>query len=234
MAFPWPARERVGLCPARLVLADSVVEVDGDPVEELERRAGKAFLTVVVSNHFSRYALLPWSENLGSESEWLAFAHHTFESVYGAAVAGWEVKVSPARRREARVASAVDGLLLSRLKSIPRISSIQPYAMAAFNADRKRIGEGGWLALQEKGRLTYGLLEAGSWKLLRSRKVAAEWPETLEALLERETAILDAQATDRVFLRSEEQPPPRLGRFQVTDLVSMPGGSLRACAMVLH
>jgi len=38
----------------------------------------KAFATVILSNHFMRYALLPWSDVPADEAEELAYARHAF------------------------------------------------------------------------------------------------------------------------------------------------------------
>lgn len=57
----------------------------------------KAFATVVLSNHFMRYALLPWSDVPVSEDEEMSYARHTFRQAYGDAAESWELRLSPGR-----------------------------------------------------------------------------------------------------------------------------------------
>src|SRR5688572_27267169 len=71
-----------------------------------------AGVTVVLSNHFVRYALLPWLPSLKSEDEWLALARHRLELVHGHAGEDWVVRCAETAPRGARVACAVDRGLL--------------------------------------------------------------------------------------------------------------------------
>jgi len=51
-------------------------------LEAHAQRAANA--TVVLSNHFVRYALLGANDRLSSREEWLEYASHHFEKTYGA------------------------------------------------------------------------------------------------------------------------------------------------------
>jgi hypothetical protein len=206
-----------------------------DPVAELRSRAGKAPLTVVLSNHFVRYALLAPSRALASREEWLALARHTFETTYGRAAASWELRVSPGDRGKARIATGVDATLVEALRAIPQIVSVQPYLMVAFNRERKALREPAWLVLHEPGRLTAALVDAGEWKLVRSRQSRQPLAEALPGFLEREGASLGEEISERVLLQSEEAAPERCGRFRVTDVTLRARlRGARSQAMVLH
>ena len=231
----WPPENRIGICPGRLVLADRVIPVAGDLVSELGKINGKSRLTVVLSNHLVRYAVLPWSPELTSSQEWLAFARHTFASVYGSLAAGWEIRLATSRRGAARIATAVDGALLSSLRALPGLVSVQPYLMSAFNVDRHRVGDSAWLVLHESGRITLALITENEWRLVRSRQVHDAWPESLLTMLARETITLDGTPPNRVFVRSEQELPEQLGAYVVTDLMRHSRTAApNAQAMVFH
>lgn len=236
MLLPWRPDFRVGLCPDRLVCRPAPHPVTGNPVDELRTVAGRRRTTVVVSNHFVRYAVLPWSEALRTPADWLDFARHRFAAIHGAASAEWQIRVSGGERRKARVASAIDAALLDALRSTGAVASVQPYLMAAFNSRRRSFdGNPAWFVVQEPGRLAVALLAQGEWKLARCRQVPAGWQEALPQLLERERALADAPECHDVYLWSESEAPRELGRYRISDVtLGAAGATERHLAMTLH
>jgi hypothetical protein len=199
--------------------------VFAEPIAELKRRAAGRRVTVVLSNHYVRYTLLPASKKLRSEADRQAYARHMFEVTYGMATRKWEIQLS------GRVAAAIDAELLEELRTIPTLSSVQPYLMAAFNARRRRFrGTSAWFIAQEPGRLALALFCEGDWKLIRTRRIEAGWAQTLEDLLERESAAAQVPHCPVAILCSEDEPPERAGRYEIIE----PALGPRAHAMVLH
>src|SRR6185503_1696378 len=118
------------------------------------------------------------------------------------------IRVSAARAREPRVASAVDAALLEALGTVPQVVSVQPYLMAAFNARRRALGtERAWFVLQEPGRLTLALIAEERWQLVRTRQAGATWREELADLLERESASAGDGECDAAWVCAEEEVP---------------------------
>lgn len=236
MSRLWRTDLAVGLCPERLVLRDEVRPVGGDALAELRRIAGKAQVKVVLSSHFVRYTVLPWSAALASEDEWRALAQHSFVSTYGTAATAWEVRVSRSSKGSTRVATAIDGELLQVLRDIPGIVSIQPYLMAAFNARRAHLRGPAWFVLQEPGRLTLSRLDSAGWQAIRCRQAHGEWRAALADLLDREAAAGADAGCDHALVWSEEELPAALGRYRITDvtLSSRAAPQARSCAMALH
>jgi len=234
--FPQRADLRVGLCPDRLVTADSV-DASRDPLVDLRALAKSTRVTLILSNHFVRYTVLPWSPALKSAHEWLALAKHSFSSTYGSVATRWRVMVSPNRTGAARVATAVDEELVQCIRAIPNVVSVRPYLMAAFNARRHALkNASAWFVIQEAGRLTVCLIAKGAWRAIRLRRAESEWQPTLADLLQRETLAGADRGAERVFLCCEDEPPRAAGRYLLED-VTLPRGidpALRQRVMTLH
>jgi hypothetical protein len=214
---------RVGLCPDRLVVRRGpalqvlgLADVHGAPAW---RAAGDALPAplgaraprrrgVILSHDFVRYALLPWNAALRSDDAWRAYAAHRMSALYGAAAAGWTLRVASTAPRGARIACAAEPALLEALRAklhehSVRLASVQPHLMAAFNGARRRLrGASCWLVVEEAGRLALARIERGAWCSLRCRRVDARWRESLPQLLEREGALLGAEAALPPFVAS--------------------------------
>ena len=176
-----PERLTVSLEPGRVMLGRRLVDADAAYGTEPWHGALDAFkrealawrkrlhVTVVLSNHFVRYAVVPQQRGAASPDEELALARFQFAKIHGERAKGWEVRLSPAGAG-AQLAAAIDGALLAGLKSCfprggpARLVSVQPYLMAAYNRWRRRIPrEGAWLALAETERLCLARLAPQGW-----------------------------------------------------------------------
>lgn len=215
------------------------------PVDTLRQalpgRAKGAEITVVLSNHFVRYALLPWNRELRGEAEWLAFARHAFASIYGTVAEDWEIKVSRQDFGSPSVASAIDGALLPELREACKAAgsslvSVQPYIMSAFNRTRKALGKSAaWLAVSEPGRITLGLVCNGAWRAIRTRKTNGE-AASLSETIRREVIVSGLADCDRVVFVGEPEPT-QVGAtlHRIEDRTLRPGDApdARPYAMVL-
>ena len=226
---------RVALCPDRLIVAkygrgprrrlkgSAIHSVATEPVEELAKLADQSRLSVVLSNHFVRYTVLPWSSALASESEWKALAEHSFFSTYGDAARSWDIRVCTTGRRNTAVGCAVDRRLIESIRRIPNVASLQPHIMAAFNACRSHLpGPSLWFVLQERGRLTFALIFEGQWRLIRNRQAPPDWQDSLDELLDREAATCADAKTDWVVACCEDEHPRRTERYRIVDLALPP------------
>jgi hypothetical protein len=160
-------------------------------------------VTVVLSNHFVRYAILPWSAALNSEAEWLAYARHRFHAIHGAIADAWTIRIAPAWRQRPRIAGAIDGALLPALKEAVNVRgalvSVQPYLMTAYNRAQGALRQQtSWLVIEDPDRLTLALVDRGTWRALRTRRKESEWRIALPRMLDRESALLglDAPCTE--------------------------------------
>lgn len=211
MSLSWRKGLRIGLCPDRLMVGKTVLPVERSAEGEPWRAALEALsqvlqgrrrpqLTLVLANAFVRYALLPDNVALKTEEQWLALARHRLASVYGAAAAAWDVRIS--HTGGARIVAAIERPLLEALEANveaagARLISVQPYLMAAFNALRGRAPQGAWwLVIEEPGRLTLALIVDGAWAALRSRRVDERWRLVLPEILGRESALVGIEAAE--------------------------------------
>ena len=102
-------------------------------------------VTAVLSNHFVRYAVVPWSDALSNAAEEEAYLRHHFAKIHGERAKSWTTRASEDRRGVPRLASAIDTALLDELKgAFPRdgkasLVSVQPELMEAINRWRDAI-----------------------------------------------------------------------------------------------
>lgn len=163
--------------------------------------------TVVVSNGFARFQLLPWNENITSAEEQRSFARHKLAAVYGDS-SEWEIRIAEGNAGTENLAC---GMHLKLLDSITaccsnqgvRLRSLQPYLMAAYNRVRQELAQGNiWLAVTEPQRVCIMRLENGAWRSIHCRSLDAD--NTLAALvtvLEREQQLAGlAEQTHRTLL----------------------------------
>jgi hypothetical protein len=156
-----------------------------------------ARVAVTLSNHFVRYALVPWRDDLDGAAERRAFVQHCFARVHGARAADWELRLSETRYGAPAVAAAVEPDLLAALHAVARdagwqLLSVEPLLAAAFNQARAAIAaERYWFALAEPGRLCVARIEGGEWRRLRCQRLDADWQPDLARRLARERLLAD-------------------------------------------
>lgn len=182
MSLLWPERVTVALEP----LPPEEPQPWQGALEDFARRIAalrkRVDVTVVLSNHFVRYAVLPEHDSATTPEEELALARFHFTKIHGDRVKDWEVRVFDG------LACAIDAALLEGIKNaFPRtgkskLISVQPRLMAAYNAARQRIPrEGAWLVLAEPGRTCLARVATRGWASVHNGR------ETdTEELLERE------------------------------------------------
>ncbi|HEY6864937.1 MAG TPA: hypothetical protein VI319_13655 [Burkholderiales bacterium] len=201
-----------------------------------EVRDVRCDVTVVLSNHFVRYALVPASDTLDSPEEESAYARYCFSKVHGERARTWDVRLSGPDDGGLRVASAIDAALLEAIRACfpatgrPRLVSVQPYLMAAFN--RSDAGKGkhsGWLLLVEPQRACLACIDAGRWTAVRNVKGDYELPARWAELLERERYVAGAPEGDVIVHAGAAPSPAETGpwRFRLLAAAAPEGYSAR-------
>lgn len=219
--------------PIRRVMAKSVVDcapvTSGEASWEVAIQTLDAVLPrllvrktaakVVLSNHFTRYSLMPWSETLIDAAEEETYARHCFRQGYGAAAEHWELRLSPERAGLPQLASAVDVRLLAALRTVferrgVAFDSLQPRLMAAYNHCRRTLNKlNAWFVMFEPGCLCLALLQHGRWASVRTMRIGSDWHNTLALALEREAYLAEpGTETKAVYLWA-----PELGKAELPD-----------------
>ncbi len=174
----------------------------------------KSEIIVIISNHFVRYGLIPYSDQLSSKQEDAALVRHHFTHIYGNAADQWALRLSDDGRSVIRVASAIDQGLLDTLNTVFQpgklnLSSVQPYLMAAYNQWRHRFADAALFALIEQGRLCLATFQQHQWHSIRTVKISDDWYGELASLLNREKLLsgIDAATANRipVFIIAPDQ-----------------------------
>jgi hypothetical protein len=172
---------------------------------------------VVLSNHFVRYVVARWREDLQSPAERQALIHHTFRETYGAAADSWTLREDTERYGRASLACAIDAALLDALRDVfrrahMRVASVQPLFMSAFNRHRREMGDSGGFFVYEKGRLCSACFEHQEWRSVSNARV--ERPQALAAAIDRELVLhgLADDAPAYLCIVDDTDPPTGLAR----------------------
>ena len=190
MSLLFPERHLIGLAPAEVTLDGKSVACDpafgAQPwqgaihaLKSLNLPSGKA--TVVLSNHFVRYALVPWSGALSSPQEEDAYVRHHFARIHGERAKSWVFRATGA---PSRLCSAIDQDLLEELRVCfakhrkAKLVSVQPHLMAAYERCRGAIpASGAWLAVTERDRACVALHGQGSFRAVENAR--GDWSDLL-------------------------------------------------------
>jgi hypothetical protein len=177
-------------------------------------------VTIVLSNHFVRYALVPPSDNVSGAEEESALARFYFSKVHGERSGAWDVRLSNMHSNGPKPVCAIDAGLLPALRACfpqtgrPRLVSVQPLLMSAFNRWRRRFpAAGAWFLLIEPERACLALLAGRTWVMVRNVKGDYPDAEAWVSLLDRERWSVAAERTpDTVLVHA-----PRLPGMPLTD-----------------
>ena len=178
--------------PASGPIWKSAVEALGRFAEQPEVRAGA--LGIVLSNHFIRYLLVPWSERVVNAVEFRNYVAAAFEDVYGDISAEWELCASPEGSGLPRLAAAVDRALLEAVRNAVgrsrlRLTSVQPYLTAAYNGFERRRRETDFVFIAiEARRICILAAQSRVWRYV-SAAATADNPAELAESLEREIRL---------------------------------------------
>jgi len=162
-------------------------------------------LHVVLSGHFTRWQLLPWSADIKNTTQLNAYAEFQFREVYGAVSQQWRVIAKTQPPGLATPVCAIDLALQEELQRIAlaagcNLVAVQPYYSAAFDTWRKKIKTKSdsnlvWFIAAEPGRVGVGLVQNGCWQALHSERVSeantgaglgtSSWHDKVEALMNR-------------------------------------------------
>jgi len=211
------------------------------PLEQLQKMlAGAAGteLTVTLSNHFVRYAVISAGTKIESPAELYAYAAFRMREIFGERVATWELGVSKWDPSSGGICAAMERDLLARLQALAvdkkvELKGAQPYLADAIDQwcarfNRKKT----WFALVEAGRLCVASLRDGAWQRISSRRILHSAEDELLATLEQEAMLFSGgrEPVEQVVLFAPEHPRLALPGDCGWRAVSPPAGNKPAPA----
>ncbi len=165
-------------------------------LEKLLMKAQRGLpITVVLSNQFVRYIIIPAMPPLTASDKIITVATHCFRENYGDIVDGWLIRVNSLPDGDTLIASAVDVALVNALETLSKkyackLKSIQPYLMSGFNSIRRQVNDHPSCYVQlEVGRISIALANEGRWQSIAGCGVGQDWSQSLVSLITREMLL---------------------------------------------
>ena len=159
-------------------------------------------ITLVLSNQFVRYQVIPAMPAFSPADKVMAIATHCFRESYGDSVDNWTIRASPLPHGDSLLISAIDTELIAAIEALCqkyqcKLSSLQPYLMSGFNSMRRQVGSGVSALVQvEDGRLNVALMRDGNWQNITATKTAEDWSADLASLISREMLLSGLQVAN--------------------------------------
>jgi hypothetical protein len=143
---------------------------------------------VVISDHWVRYAIVPWSGDISNDEERTAHGRICLAKIYGNVADQWRVSLSEGAPGESRVACAMPEHLLDEIRTTldsfhtPLVSA-QPQLIAAYNrwCDKLPLASG-WFVTIDEGTLAAARLVRGGWDRVYSARIGTDWAVELQRL----------------------------------------------------
>ena len=166
-----------------------------DTVERCIRecKIRNASAALILSNHFTRFALVPWSAQVKRSDEEATLARARFESQYGD-MSGWTIRLDSGRYGVARIACAIETEFLDQLHRLfdtHRIACpvVRPYFVAGWRRWHRQFGKADALfASAESQTVVLAAMKGGQWHSVRAVHGKDE-AQSLQVLLEREALL---------------------------------------------
>ncbi|WP_428827819.1 hypothetical protein ACLIKD_07565 [Azonexus sp. IMCC34842] len=261
MSLSWLDRLTLFIHPQRIVLerqpwrgaatrqsADVALPASGEAdwqpalaaAEALLKAEGKrgAALRIVVADHFVRYALLPWSENISGNKARLAMARALLKNTLGDKAEKLEIALDHPAFAKNGLAAGIDRQLLAGLRAAAkarrlRLTTLQPRLIAELAARHRQLVDG-WFACLDAEWLTLAGLCGGELVSLRNHRASTGDPALLAGelaglLAAESTAPPGAVAGKKLFIASRQVAVPILaGGWETTNWPAAIGGDAHA------
>jgi hypothetical protein len=143
---------------------------------------------VVIADHWVRYAIVPYVAALSSTEERLAHGRQLLTSLYGDAVATWDLRISDAPPQANRVICAVPGELIAGIRAACSahgsvLASLQPQLVGVYEAWRHCLPRSNaWFVSVEQGSLAAARLGRHGWDRVHGVRIGSDWMRELKRL----------------------------------------------------
>jgi len=192
---------------------------------------------VVLSNHFVRYAVIPWNTGLSGSSERQAYLTHCFYLIFGDAMKNRDLRMADSGFGKSTIASAVSNDLVRALHDAFQPANMQleaiyphlPLAMSQSLIEIKKRNLGQldsfWFVAIQNDRVCLALIENGSWRLVKNVLMENDVPRQVMALIQREIVNCIISTKLSVLLHWPEcnqNQPLKLEGFTVIKVFQRP------------
>lgn len=183
-------------------------------LKQLTEDGGGAEISILLSNHFVRYGVIPPQSKIETPVELHAYAAFQMREIYGERTAAWSLSTSSWDPGAGAVCAAIEHRLIEQLQELAaehkmRLQEIEPYLTGAFDHWHNRFDNSrAWFALLEAGRLCLVSLEDGAWRRISNQRMWHNAEDELLAALEREALLFstDREGGEEIYLFAPEHP----------------------------
>lgn len=154
--------------------------------------------SIVVSNTYVRYVLLPWRHEIRDAQAREAYARACLARVYGACAAGWTLTLDEVTYGKPVVVCAIDRGLLESLRAAVfdcgmRLASVRPFFGAAFNRCRRHLRDAAlWFAVVEPERVCLAHVVRRGLVHFTAQRAGVDLGGDLAAMMARESLLTGA------------------------------------------
>lgn len=172
-----------------------------------QQKAGRAMLDITLSDHWVRYLLIPWTDDVQNAVELEALTEIQFESLYGNQVHDWIIKITPSDFGQPVIASAFAKNLNRAIETLCRshklnLVSIKPSFLSKFNQWRLYLPKSALLVDVESSQCVLATFKNDHWNSLRSVKLNDMSVAALLQAIERELVVQGMDDQAKVYLHS--------------------------------
>lgn len=193
-----------------------------------------ASLRIVIADHFVRYAVLPWSDDIIGNKGRLALALALLKNALGDKANALDIALDQPAFGKNGIAAGIDRQLLAGLRDAAqaqrlRLVSLQPHLVVELAARHKLLSDG-WFACIDRDWLTLVGLRRGEIGCLHNYRAstgeAALLAGELAGLLTAESSVVEGR---KLYISSREVAIPSLvGDWETTHWPATVGADLHA------
>ncbi|MBK7354383.1 MAG: hypothetical protein IPI97_00945 [Nitrosomonas sp.] len=154
-----------------------------------------AELSITLSNHFVRYAVIQFQQGIKDAQEFFVYAQFQMREIYGDRVDSWDISMSDWDPKSGGICAALERELVQQIQALAvrfhlKLKQIEPYLTAAFDQWSRAINhQRFWFIVVEAGRLCVLLFSNSGWKSIRNQRLLKPVETELLILLEQEAII---------------------------------------------
>lgn len=226
-------RLRVALFPSRQGAGEDTHAHWNSRIEALENwfrehKPTGALADVVLSDHYVKYAHIPWSPTLETPAELQMLASATFEAQFGDAAAAWDVCVDLPKYGRAGLACAIDRSRLAQLQTVcaahnAELGGVQPYFMLVFNHHRASIGQDAALLVIDNDKCVFASIRGDEWHSIRSLQLPGSDADGIAVMIQREYLLQGIDQQVHLFVHAKGNAgAAHLAARNATSLLEMP------------